>query len=93
MFQCVNVNWPVLGGLMCWSEFKIDSFKLQFCPYCEVAGEQDNGSLWLEGSGHLTYSVKLRNPGPVGTCPRSPRAVPSFVVAVCQSGSIVQAPV
>lgn len=62
-FDDVSVNWSVLGGLMCWPEFKIDSFKLQFCPCSEAAGRQDNGSLWLEGSGHLTYSVKLRNLG------------------------------
>lgn len=55
---------------MRWSESKIDSFKLQFCPCCEAAGEQDNGSLWLEGSGHLPYSVKLRNLGPGGDLPK-----------------------
>ena len=70
MFRRVSVNWSVLGGLMCWPEFKIESFKLQFCPCSEVAGEQDNGSLWLEGSGHLTYSVKLRNLGPGEDLPK-----------------------
>lgn len=95
MFRRVSVNWSVLGGLSCVGQnSRSISFKLQFCPCSEAAGEQDNGSLWLEGSGHLTYSVKLRNLGPGEDLPKIAQSseleaqwksqLPSFT-AVCQS--------